>query len=64
MSSGSLWNYYIDAANNFANKNYDANNYRKNSHKTTTSKSLKYNTILIGNTPIIIADLMQKLWFY
>ena len=42
MTSGSLWNYYRDELNNSVNENNDANNYRINNNKTTTSKSFEY----------------------
>ena len=38
MTSGSLWNYYRDELYN----SVDANNYRINNNKTTTSKSFEY----------------------
>ena len=47
----SLWNYYRDQINDYANENNDANNYRINNSKTTTSKSDKYKTKIIGRTP-------------
>ena len=37
-TSGSLWNYYRDEMTDPANENNDANNYRINNNKTTTSK--------------------------
>ena len=49
MTSGSLWNYYRDEINDFAN-NDDANNYRIYNNKRTTSKSSEYKTKLIGST--------------
>ena len=42
MTSGSLWNYYRDELNNSVNENNDANNYKINNNKTTTSKSFEY----------------------
>ena len=42
MTSGSLWNYYRDELYNSVNENNDANNYRINNNKTTTSKSFEY----------------------
>ena len=45
--SGSLWNYYRDKINDSANENNDANNYRINNNKTTTSKSFEYKTKVI-----------------
>ena len=49
MTSGSLRNYYKDEINDSVNE--DANTYRINSNKTTTSKSFEYKTKLIGSTP-------------
>ena len=48
---GSLWNYYRDKINDSANKNNDANNYRINKNKTTTSKSFEYKTKIKGRMP-------------
>ena len=42
MTSRSLWNFYEDKINDSANENNDANNYRINKNKTTTSKSFEY----------------------
>ena len=42
MTSGSWWNYYRDELYNSVNENNDANNYRINNNKTTTSKSFEY----------------------
>ena len=50
-TSGSLWNYYRDEINDSANENNDANNYRINNNKTTTSKSFEYKTKILGTTP-------------
>ena len=50
-TSESLWNYYRDEINDSANKNNDANNYRIHINKTTTIKSFKYKTKIIGRTP-------------
>ena len=50
MTSGSLWNYYRDEMNHFANGNNDANNSGINNNKTATSKSFDYKTKLIGST--------------
>ena len=50
-TSGSLWNYYRDKINDSANKNNDANNYKINNNKTTTSKSYEYKTKIRGRTP-------------
>ena len=44
MISGSLWNDYRDKVNDSANENNDANNYRINNNKTTTSKYFEYTT--------------------
>ena len=48
---GSLWNYNGDEVNDSANENHDANNYRINNNKTTTSKSCEYKTKIIERTP-------------
>ena len=50
-TSGSLWNYYRDKINDSANKNNDANNYKINNNKITTSKSFEYKTKIRGRTP-------------
>ena len=55
MASGSLWNYYKDEGDDAANEN-NANGFRKNNNKTTTSKSVKYKTILLGKHQIILTD--------
>ena len=48
MTSGSLWNYYIDEMNDAANEIVA---YRRlNISKTTTSKSSEYKTKIIGRT--------------
>ena len=44
MTLGSLWNYYRDEANDSANENNDANDYRINKNKTTGSRSFEYET--------------------
>ena len=49
MTSGSLWNCYRDEVNNSANET-DDNDNMINSIKTTTSKSFKYKTKVIGST--------------
>ena len=36
--------------NYFANENNDANNYRENNNKTTTSKTFEYKTKIIRST--------------
>ena len=50
MTSGSLWNYYRDEINDDENEN-DADETIVNNNKTTTSKSFKYETKIIGGTP-------------
>ena len=45
MTSGTLWNCYREEIND------DANNYRINNKKTTTSKSFEYKTKIIVNAP-------------
>ena len=54
MTSGSLWNYYIDEENDVANKNNDAGNYRINNNKTIISKSFEHKTITEAHQLIII----------
>ena len=49
MKSGSLWNYYRDETNDDENGNDNKN--KLNNNKTITSKSLKYKTKIIWNTP-------------
>ena len=51
MTSRCFWNYYRDEVNNDANENNDAGNHRENNNKTATSKSFKYRTKIMGNTP-------------
>ena len=51
ITSGSLWNFYRDEINYSANENNDANNYRINNNKSTTSKSFEYKTKIIRRTP-------------
>ena len=51
MTSGSLWNYYRDEVNDSAKESNDANNFRINNNKRTTSKSFEYKTKWIGSTP-------------
>ena len=46
-TSGNLWNYYRSEINDSANENNDANNYRIDNNKTTTSKSSEYKTKII-----------------
>ena len=50
-TSRSLWNYYRDDINYSANENNDANNYRINNNKSTTSKSFEYKSKITGRTP-------------
>ena len=54
MTSGSLWNYYIDEENDVANENNDAGNYRINNNKTIISKSFEHKTITEVHQLIII----------
>ena len=49
MTSESLWNYYRNEVNDYANENAAAGNYRRN-NKTRISRSFRYKTI-IGSTP-------------
>ena len=51
MTSGISWIYYRDGINDSANENNDANNFRINNNKITTSKYFDYKTKLIGSTP-------------
>ena len=50
MTSGSLWNYYRDEANDDGNENNGARD-KIYDNKTITSKSFKYKTKLTGSTP-------------
>ena len=50
MTSASLWNYYRDGANEDANENNSACDYRISNNETTTSKYFEYQTKIIGNT--------------
>ena len=50
MTSGSLWNYYRDEINDDEYEN-DDNGNKINNNETTTSKSFKYKTKVIGSTP-------------
>ena len=52
MTPGSLWNYYGDNMNDAVDE--DVANYRINSNKITTSKSLEYNSKIIGSTLVSI----------
>ena len=52
VTSISLWNYYRDEVNDYADENNDAGNYRINNSKTTTtSKSFEYKTNTIETAP-------------
>ena len=51
MASESLWNYYREDVNNTDNEN-NADNYRINSAKTTTSNSSEYKTKIIREISI------------
>ena len=51
MTSGSLWNYYRDEANDDANENNNADNYRINKSRTTASKFFEYKIKIIKSTP-------------
>ena len=59
-TSGTLWNYFRDEMNDSANENNDADNYRTNNNKTTTSKSFAYKTKIIGKTPNYRIELKLK----
>ena len=50
MTSGSLWNYYRDEANDSANEINDNHNMISN-NKTARSKSFEYKTKIIRSTP-------------
>ena len=50
MTSGNLWDYYIDEIHDDVNENYAAK-IRINNNKTITTKSLEYNTNSVGSTP-------------
>ena len=52
MTLGSLWNYYGDNMNDAVDE--DVANYRINNNKITTSKSLEYNSKIIGSTLVSI----------
>ena len=48
MTSGILWNYYIDEVKDNTNeKNND--DYKKNNEKTPASKSFEDNTSIVGS---------------
>ena len=51
MTSGSLPNYCWDEANDDADENNDAGNYKINNNKTTTCKSFKYKTKITRRMP-------------
>ena len=53
IASGSLWNYYRDEVNDFANE-IDNNDNVINTNKTTTNKSFVCKTKIIVTTSIII----------
>ena len=50
MTLRSLWNFYRDETNNFAEEN-NADSYKTNNNKTTTNKFFEYKTNKIGRTP-------------
>ena len=52
MTPGSLWNYYGDNMKDAVDE--DVANYRINNNKITTSKSLEYNSKIIGSTLVSI----------
>ena len=52
MTPGSLWNYYRDNMNDAADE--DVANYRISNIKITTSKSLEYNSKIIGSALVSI----------
>ena len=52
MTPGTLWNYYGDNMNDAVDE--DVANYRINNNKITTSKSLEYNSKIIGSTLVSI----------
>ena len=60
MTTDSLWNYYRDEVNDDATKK-NADIYRINSKKTSTSKSFQYKAKMIGKTPIINKTLHAKI---
>ena len=60
MTSGNLWNYYRDEANDDVNKTNNAGSYRTNNKKTRTSKSLRYKTKIIGSTSAKSIELNKK----
>ena len=57
---GSLQNYYRDEANNDANENNDAGNFRINSSKTTASKFFEYKTKMTRKESAILDRLNTK----
>ena len=50
MTSGSLWNYYRDEANDNVNEN-NVDDYRINNNRTIASKSFEYETKLLRRKP-------------
>ena len=60
MTSGNLWNYYRDEANDDVNKTNNAGSYRTNNKKKRTSKSLRYKTKIIGSTSAKSIELNKK----
>ena len=50
MTSESLWNHYRDKMSDYANEN-NADSYKININKTTTSKYFEYKTKVIGSAP-------------
>ena len=50
MTLETLWNYHRGEVNDDANENIVAN-YMRNNIKTTTSRSIKYKTKIIGSSP-------------
>ena len=51
MTLGSMQNYCRDEVSDFGNENNDANDFKINNNKTTTSKSFEHTTKLLGITP-------------
>ena len=50
MTSGSMWNYYRDEANDNLNENND-DDYKVNNEKAATSKLFEYKKKIIGSIP-------------
>ena len=65
ITSGSLWNYYIDEINDDENENNASENMICNS-KATISKPFKYKTKIIGSTPNngnrLNAQVFKNIW--